>query len=47
MEEGGYIGFADHRVPPDVPFGNYMFYLRTVREIWGKGVNLKPLGPRE
>lgn len=44
VEEGGYIGFCDHRVPPDVPLENYMFYLQTVRELWGKGVNLKPLG---
>ena len=44
VEEGGYIGFADHRVPPDVSLENYMFYMRTVREIWGKGINLKPLG---
>lgn len=43
VEEGGYIGFCDHRVPPDVPLENYLFYLRTVRAIWGKGVNLKPL----
>ena len=44
VEEGGYMGFADRRVPPDVPFENYLFYLRTVRQVWGKGVNLKPLG---
>ena len=44
VEEGGYIGFADHRVPPDVPLANYMHYLRTVRRVWGKGVNLKPIG---
>ena len=47
VEEGGFIGFADHRVPPDVPLENYMFYLRQVREIWGGGVNLKPLGKLE
>ena len=44
VEEGGYIGFADHRVPPDVPLENYHFYLKTVRKMWGRGVNLKPLG---
>jgi uroporphyrinogen decarboxylase len=44
VEEGGYIGFCDHRVPPDVPLGNYMHYLRLVRHVWGKDVNLKPLG---
>jgi uroporphyrinogen decarboxylase len=44
VEEGGFIGFADHRVPPDVPLENYMFYMETVRRVWGKGANLKPLG---
>jgi len=43
VEEGGYIGFADHRVPPDVSLENYLFYLEQVREQWGKGVNLKPM----
>jgi hypothetical protein len=42
VEEGGYIGFCDHRVPPDVPFENYLFYLDTVRTVWGKDINLKP-----
>lgn len=44
VEEGGYIPFADHRVPPDVPLENYMYYLKCAREVWGKGVNLKPMG---
>jgi uroporphyrinogen decarboxylase len=43
VEEGGFIGFCDHRVPPDVPYENYLFYLEKVREIWGKGINLKPM----
>jgi uroporphyrinogen decarboxylase len=43
VEEGGFIGFCDHRVPPDVPLKNYVFYLETVREVWGKGLNLKPM----
>ena len=42
IEEGGFIGFCDHRVPPDVPYENYIFYLEKVREIWGKGINQKP-----
>lgn len=46
VEEGGYIGFCDHRVPPDVPLENYMYYLETVRRVWGRGVNLKPMGRR-
>jgi hypothetical protein len=44
VEEGGFIGFCDHRVPPDVPLENYEFYLETVREVWGKDLNLKPMG---
>lgn len=27
VEEGDYIGFCDHRVPPDVPLENYLFFL--------------------
>jgi uroporphyrinogen decarboxylase len=44
VEEGGYIGFCDHRVPPDVPFENYLFYLETIRRVWGKNINLNPMG---
>lgn len=44
VEEGGFIPFCDHRVPPDVPLANYMHYLRTARRVWGRNVNLKPLG---
>ena len=40
VEAGGFIGFCDHRVPPDVPLENYLHYCRTVREVWGKGVDL-------
>jgi uroporphyrinogen decarboxylase len=47
VEEGGYIGFCDHRVPPDVPLENYMFYLETVRHMWGHDLNLKPMGASE
>jgi len=43
VEEGGFIPFCDHRVPPDVPLSNYVHYCRRVREVWGKGVNLKPM----
>lgn len=42
VEEGGYIGFCDHRVPPDVPFEHYLYYLNQARTYWGKGINLKP-----
>jgi hypothetical protein len=44
VEEGGYIGFCDHRVPPTVPLANYMFYLEKVREVWGRQIDLKPMG---
>jgi uroporphyrinogen decarboxylase len=44
VEEGGYIGFCDHRVPPDVPLENYIFFLESVRDVWAHGVNLRPIG---
>jgi hypothetical protein len=43
VEEGGYIPFADHRVPPDVSLANYTFYCHTARRVWGKETNLKPM----
>jgi uroporphyrinogen decarboxylase len=43
VEEGGFIPFADHRVPPDVPLENYLHYLEQARAIWGRGIDLKPL----
>ena len=42
VEEGGFIPLPDHRVPPDVPYDNYLYYLQEARRIWGQGVNLKP-----
>jgi uroporphyrinogen decarboxylase len=44
VESGGYIPMPDHRVPPDVPLENYLFYCQKIREIWGRGVNLPPIG---
>lgn len=44
VDEGGYIPFCDHRVPPDVPLDNYLYYLRLARKRWGLGVDLKPMG---
>ncbi len=44
VEEGGYIPMPDHRVPPDVTLENYLVYLHHARAVWGKGVNLKPMG---
>lgn len=46
VEEGGYIPFCDHRVPPDVPLSNYLFYVETVRRVWGRGIALKPMRHR-
>lgn len=42
VEEGGYIPFCDHRVPPDVSYANYLYYLGQARHVWGKDRNLKP-----
>ena len=28
FEEGGYIPHGDHRIPPDVPYENYRYYIR-------------------
>ncbi len=39
VEEGGYIPFCDHLVPPDVPLANYLFYLETAREVWWHGAS--------
>jgi len=43
VEEGGYIPFCDHRVPPDVPLENYVHYCERARHVWGGGVNLRPM----
>lgn len=33
VEKGGYIPTVDHRVPPDVSFENYLYYLEKRKEI--------------
>ena len=33
VERGGYIPCVDHRVPPDVSFENYVYYLEKKKEI--------------
>jgi uroporphyrinogen decarboxylase len=44
VDDGGYIPLPDHRVPPDVPYRNYVHYLREARRVWGKNLpNLKPM----
>lgn len=45
VEEGGYIPLPDHRVPPDVPWRNYLHYLKQARRVWGRGINLHPMDP--
>ncbi len=45
VEEGGYIPTPDHRVPPDVPLANYLYYLERAKSVWGRGLpNLLPTG---
>jgi uroporphyrinogen decarboxylase len=45
VEEGGFIPMPDHRVPPDVPLDNYIFYVEEIKRVWGKGLpNLRPTG---
>ncbi|MCX7011924.1 MAG: hypothetical protein NTW86_05050 [Candidatus Sumerlaeota bacterium] len=43
VEEGGFIPLCDHRVPPDVPLRNYVFYIEQAKRVWGKNLpNLRP-----
>lgn len=35
VEEGGYIPHVDHRVPPDVSYRNYLYYLEKKRKLIG------------
>ncbi len=35
VEEGGVIPHVDHRVPPDVSYNDYLYYLRRKRELLG------------
>jgi len=45
VEAGGFIPFCDHRVPPDVSFEDYLFYVDRAKEVWGKGApDLRPTG---
>jgi uroporphyrinogen decarboxylase len=47
VEEGGYVPFCDHRVPPDVPLASYLHYLRQARAVWGHDTSLRPLLARQ
>ena len=40
VEEGGFIPFPDHRVPPDVPYDNYLYFIDLARNVWAHGINL-------
>jgi len=35
VADGGYIPHVDHRVPPDVTYENYLYYLKVKREAFG------------
>ncbi len=35
VEDGGFIPHVDHRVPPDVSYENYLYYLDCKRETFG------------
>ena len=35
VEQGGYVPHVDHRVPPDVTYENYLYYLKRKREAFG------------
>lgn len=35
VKEGGWIPHVDHRVPPDVSFENYQYYLAMKRDLFG------------
>ncbi len=36
IEKGGYIPMADHGVPPNVSFSNICYFVRLLKEIFGK-----------
>jgi len=35
VEQGGFIPHVDHRVPPDVSYENYIYYLKCKRDTFG------------
>jgi len=37
VEDGGYIPLVDHAIPDDVPYENYLYYLKRKREMFGMG----------
>ncbi len=41
-EEGGYIVWCDHHVPPDVPLDNYWYYVRRMKELTADPAGFRP-----
>ncbi len=37
LKTGGYIPMADHQIPPDVSYENYLYYRRRVAEMANQG----------
>ena len=35
VEDGGFIPHVDHRVPPDVSYENYLYYLKVKKSLFG------------
>jgi len=33
LEEGGYVPWCDHHVPPDVSLEHYQYYVRRMQEV--------------
>ena len=45
VDEGAYLPTPDHRVPPDVPLENYLYYLDRIKTVWGRGLpDVRPTG---
>ena len=45
VAEGGFLPTPDHRVPPDVPLENYLYYLDRIKTLWGRGLpDVRPTG---
>jgi len=42
VERGGYIPFCDHRCPPNVKTGDYLYYLDLKEKMFGMGSALFP-----
>ena len=41
-EEGGYIPWCDHHVPPDVPLDHYLYYVERMKEMTLDPAHFKP-----